>query len=189
MPRSPLAPFHPIVRAWFKETLGKPSAPQEKGWPAIASGDDTLILAPTGTGKTLAAFLWELNQLITSGLASPLGNSVHILYVSPLKALNNDVQRNLELPLRQLSERFAAAGEIFPEIRVAVRTGDTPASARARMLRKAPHILITTPESLHIMLTSVRGRGGGDCRRNSRCRRDQARRTSGFDPRTARRTQ
>jgi len=159
MPRSPLASFHPIVRAWFKETLGTPSAPQEKGWPAIATGDDTLILAPTGTGKTLAAFLWELNQLIVSGLATPLGNSVHILYVSPLKALNNDVQRNLELPLRQLGERFAGAGEIFPEIRVAVRTGDTPASARARMLRKAPHILITTPESLHIMLTSLRGRG------------------------------
>ena len=159
MPRSPLSAFHPIVRQWFKETLGKPSAPQVKGWPAIATGDDTLILAPTGTGKTLAAFLWELNQLIVTGLASPLGNTVHILYVSPLKALNNDVQRNLELPLRQLSERFGTAGEIFPEIRVAVRTGDTPASARARMLRKAPHVLITTPESLHIMLTSLRGRG------------------------------
>ncbi|HEY6218471.1 MAG TPA: DEAD/DEAH box helicase [Gemmatimonadaceae bacterium] len=159
MPKSPLASFHPLVQRWFKETLGTPSDPQKKGWPAIAGGDDTLILAPTGTGKTLAAFLWELNQLIVEGLQAPLGNSVHILYVSPLKALNNDVQRNLELPLTQLSERFSDAGEIFPEIRVAVRTGDTPASARARMLRKAPHILITTPESLHIMLTSLRGRG------------------------------
>ena len=156
---SPLAPFHPPVAKWFREELGKPSAPQERGWPAIASGDDTLILAPTGTGKTLAAFLWELNQLIVDGLEAPLGNAVQILYVSPLKALNNDVQRNLESPLGQLAQRFTDAGELFPEIRVAVRTGDTPASARARMLRKAPHILITTPESLHIMLTSVRGRG------------------------------
>src|SRR2546430_2424239 len=159
MPRTPLGVFHPIVRAWFKETLGKPSAPQEKGWPVIATGDDTLILAPTGTGKTFAAFLWELNQLIVDGLKGPLGNSVYILYVSPLKALNNDVERNLQLPLNQLAKRFAAAGEVFPEIRVAVRTGDTPASARARMLRKSPHILITTPESLHILLTSLRGRG------------------------------
>ena len=150
--------FHPIVRDWFTETLGAPSAPQRAGWPAIAAGSDTLILAPTGTGKTLAAFLWELNALITEGLEAPLANAVHLLYVSPLKALNNDVQRNLERPLAELAARFAAAGEQFPEIRVAVRTGDTPASARARMLRKTPHILITTPESLHILLTSVRGR-------------------------------
>jgi ATP-dependent Lhr-like helicase len=157
-PLAPLAPFHPIVSRWFTETLGEPSAPQRAGWPAIASGSDTLILAPTGTGKTLAAFLWELNALITEGLEAPLANAVHLLYVSPLKALNNDVQRNLERPLAELKERFAAAGERFPEIRVAVRTGDTPASARARMLRKTPHVLITTPESLHILLTSVRGR-------------------------------
>src|SRR3954471_577145 len=125
MARSPLSGFHPIVRAWFKETLGRPSAPQEKGWPAIASGDDALILAPTGTGKTLAAFLWELNQLIVDGLDAPLPNSVQILYVSPLKALNNDVQRNLEAPLADLAARFTNAGERFPEIRVGVRTGDT----------------------------------------------------------------
>src|SRR5213075_15589 len=130
MPKSPLAEFHLLVRRWFTETLGKPSDPQSKGWPAIASGDDTLILAPTGTGKTLAAFLWELNQLIVDGLEAPLGNSVQILYVSPLKALNNDVQRNLEAPLGQLAQRFSDAGKSFPEIRVAVRTGDTPASAR-----------------------------------------------------------
>ncbi|MEP6732471.1 MAG: DEAD/DEAH box helicase [bacterium] len=166
-----LAAFHPIVREWFAETLGVPSAPQRAGWPAIASGADTLILAPTGTGKTLAAFLWELNALITEGLEAPLANAVHLLYVSPLKALNNDVQRNLELPLAQLKERFEKASgplhtgkrneqrlSAFPEIRVAVRTGDTTSSARAKMLRKTPHILITTPESLHILLTSVRGR-------------------------------
>src|SRR5262249_52846625 len=113
----------------------------------------------TGTGKTLTAFLWELNRLIVEGLEEPLPNAVQILYVSPLKALNNDIQRNLEKPLAELKERFAGAGAAFPEIRVAVRTGDTPASARARMLRKAPHILITTPESLHIMLTTTLGRG------------------------------
>jgi len=160
-PRTPAAlrPFHPIVRGWFRDTLGAPSAPQEKGWPAIASAENTLILAPTGTGKTLTAFLWELNQLIVDGLREPLANRVYILYVSPLKALNNDIQRNLERPLAELRERFIADGESFPEIRVAVRTGDTPASARARMIRKSPHILITTPESLHIMLTTVRGRG------------------------------
>lgn len=155
----PLRRFHPLVRRWFRETLGAPSAPQERGWPAIAKGDHTLILAPTGTGKTLAAFLWELDALIRAGADAPLANAIHLLYVSPLKALNNDIQRNLERPLAELQQRFGAAGERFPEIRVAVRTGDTPASARARMLRRTPHILITTPESLHIMLTTVRGRG------------------------------
>jgi ATP-dependent Lhr-like helicase len=156
---SVLARFHPLVRQWFKGTFGNPSDPQGKGWPAIASGAHTLILAPTGTGKTLAAFLWELNELIVRGIEAPLPNAVHLLYISPLKALNNDIQRNLDQPLAELRERFAAAGKEFPEIRVAVRTGDTPASARARMLRKSPHILITTPESLNIMLTTLKGRG------------------------------
>ena len=156
---SPLARFHPAVRKWFKETLGVPSDPQREGWPAIASGEHTLILAPTGTGKTLAAFLWELNDLIVRGMKEPLPNAVQLLYISPLKALNNDIQRNLDRPLRELKERFEADGEKFPDIRVAVRTGDTPASARARMLRRSPHILITTPESLNIMLTTLRGRG------------------------------
>src|SRR3954467_12024271 len=156
---SMLARFHPLVRKWFKDAFGTPSAPQREGWPAIASGAHTLILAPTGTGKTLAAFLWELNELVVRGSGEPLPNVVQLLYISPLKALNNDIQRNLDRPLAELRERFTATGKAFPEIRVAVRTGDTPASARARMLRKSPHILITTPESLHIMLTSVRGRG------------------------------
>ncbi|HXL87098.1 MAG TPA: DEAD/DEAH box helicase, partial [Gemmatimonadaceae bacterium] len=153
------ARFHPLVGQWFEETFGEPSDPQRSGWPAIATGSHTLILAPTGTGKTLAAFLWELNELIVRGLEEPLPNAVHLLYISPLKALNNDIQRNLDRPLAELRSRFAAAGQAFPEIRVAVRTGDTPASARARMLRKSPHILITTPESLNIMLTTLKGRG------------------------------
>jgi ATP-dependent helicase Lhr and Lhr-like helicase len=160
LPRgSPLRLFHPRVAEWFVDSVGAPSEPQRQGWPVIGRGDHTLVLAPTGTGKTFAAFLWELNALISEGLESPLANAVHLLYVSPLKALNNDIQRNLEGPLAELKERFEGAGEPFPDIRVAVRTGDTPASARARMLRKTPHILITTPESLHILLTSVRGRG------------------------------
>src|SRR5438128_226191 len=122
-PRAPsaLKPFHPIVRKWFTETLGSPSAPQREGWPAIASGSHTLILAPTGTGKTLTAFLWELNQLIVDGAKEPLPNGVQILYISPLKALNNDIQRNLEKPLTELRDRFTEAGKKFPEIRVAVR--------------------------------------------------------------------
>src|SRR3954467_441374 len=141
MPRAhpALKAFHPIVRKWFAETLGAPSAPQQQGWPTIAKGVHTLILAPTGTGKTLTAFLWELNALIVDGIADPLPNAVQILYVSPLKALNNDIQRNLERPLKELRQRFDEAGKAFPEIRVAVRTGDTPSSARARMLRKSPH--------------------------------------------------
>jgi ATP-dependent Lhr-like helicase len=151
--------FHPIVQSWFQESFGEPSDPQKSGWPAIATGSHTLILAPTGAGKTLAAFLWELNELIVRGIEEPLPNAVQLLYISPLKALNNDIQRNLDRPLAELRERFAAQGIEFPEIRVAVRTGDTPAAARARMLRKSPHILITTPESLNIMLTSLRGRG------------------------------
>ena len=163
MPRraasSPLTSFHPIVRAWFAERFGAPSEPQRLGWPAIASGEHALILAPTGTGKTLAAFMWELNQLIVRGLESPLPNAVQILYISPLKALGNDVQRNLEQPLAELRARFEAETQEFPEIRIGVRTGDTPPAARARMLRKAPHILITTPESLNILLTSLKGRG------------------------------
>ena len=118
-----LARFHPLVRRWFKETFGEPSDPQREGWPAIASGAHTLVLAPTGTGKTLAAFLWELNEIIARGTKEPLPNAIHLLYISPLKALNNDIQRNLDRPLTELRERFGAAGEKFPEIRVAVRTG------------------------------------------------------------------
>ncbi|MEP7346555.1 MAG: DEAD/DEAH box helicase, partial [Gemmatimonadaceae bacterium] len=124
----------------------------------MASGSDTLILAPTGTGKTLAAFMWELDALIRQGQQQPLPNTIQLLYLSPLKALSNDIQRNVEQPLAELKRRFERAGERFPEIRVAVRTGDTTSSARAKMLRKTPHVLITTPESLHILLTSVRGR-------------------------------
>src|ERR1700722_17938899 len=102
----PIMSFHPLVRQWFDETLGAPSAPQVRGWPAIASGAHTLILAPTGTGKTLAAFLWELNSLIERGREAPLPNGVQILYISPLKALGNDVHTNLDRPPAKSRERF-----------------------------------------------------------------------------------
>ena len=154
----PLSGFHPATRQWFVEAFGTPTEAQRLGWTSIREGRDTLIAAPTGSGKTLAAFLSALDDLVGEGMAAPLPDEVRVLYVSPLKALSNDIQRNLELPLKQLKSRFAAAGEVFPEIRVAVRTGDTPASARSRMLRKTPHILITTPESLHLLLTSPRAR-------------------------------
>jgi ATP-dependent helicase Lhr and Lhr-like helicase len=157
-PVDALAHFHPLVQRWFRRTLGTPSPPQQAGWPAIAAGGHALILAPTGSGKTLAAFLYELDALIREGRDTPLANAVHLLYVSPLKALSNDVHRNLERPLAELAAEFQAAGEPFPEIRVAVRTGDTPASARARMVRKTPYILITTPESLHLLMMSASGR-------------------------------
>src|SRR6266511_2648339 len=146
--------FHPLVRGWFTETFGEPTAPQRDGWPQIASGKHTLIAAPTGSGKTLAAFLWAINGLIERALKGTLDEKTYIVYISPLKALGNDIERNLQAPLRAIRERAAREGIELPEIRVAVRSGDTPASDRSRMLRKPPHILITTPESLFILLTA-----------------------------------
>ncbi len=150
--------FHPVVRRWFEKTFGEPSPPQTKGWPSISSGTNTLILAPTGSGKTLAAFLWAINHLVEQHLAETLKPGVRILYVSPLKALNNDIQRNLELPLAGIRKEAEAEGIALPIITTAVRTGDTPQSRRAAMLRTPPDILITTPESLYLMLTSKRMR-------------------------------
>src|SRR5258706_4787356 len=148
----PLQHFHPTVRRWFTERIGTPSAPQVEGWPRIRSGQHTLISAPTGTGKTLAAFLWAIDELLRRGPA--LADQTHVLYVSPLKALGNDVQKNLERPLAEL-ERLDPG---FPEVRVLVRTGDTKPAARTAMSKRPPHILVTTPESLYIMLTSDAGR-------------------------------
>ncbi len=128
-----LAGFHPVVAAWFRATYGHPTEPQARGWPRIAAGEDTLIAAPTGSGKTLAAFLACLDDLIRRSLTQGLGERTYILYVSPLKALCNDVHRNLETPLAELGLAFAAAGLALPPIRTAVRTGDTPAAERAKM--------------------------------------------------------
>src|SRR5512141_1374863 len=153
-----LEPFHPLIGGWFRDRFGAPTEPQRIGWPRIAAGEDVLIAAPTGSGKTLAAFLACLDELVRRGLREPLGDRISILYISPLKALSNDVHRNLEAPLAELAAYAAARGEPFPEIRVAVRTGDTPAAERARLAKRPPHILVTTPESLFILLTTERGR-------------------------------
>ncbi len=150
--------FHPLISRWFADRFGEPTAPQTLGWAEIAQGRDTLIAAPTGSGKTLAAFLWSLNQLIQTGSAGELDDRTSVLYISPLKALGNDIQKNLQEPLAQLQRLGAEAGIALPEVRVAVRSGDTPARERALMVRRPPHILITTPESLYILLTAERSR-------------------------------
>jgi ATP-dependent Lhr-like helicase len=150
--------FLPFVRRWFDETFREPTTPQRQGWEAIASGRDTLIVAPTGAGKTLAAFLWALDHLYRLGLDGRLENRVYVVYVSPLRALNNDIEKNLRAPLAGLRAAATAEGLTPPEIRVAVRTGDTLAPARQAMTRRPPHVLITTPESLYILLTSERFR-------------------------------
>ena len=148
----PLQHFHPTVRRWFEERIGTPSAPQLEGWPRIREGGHTLIAAPTGTGKTLAAFLWAIDGLLREGPSLP--DETRVLYVSPLKALGNDVQKNLQGPLADLR----AMDPALAALRVLVRTGDTPASERQSMGRRPPHILVTTPESLYILLTSQGGR-------------------------------
>ncbi|HET9987362.1 MAG TPA: DEAD/DEAH box helicase, partial [Kofleriaceae bacterium] len=153
-----LETFHPLIGGWFRDRFGAPTEPQRIGWPRIAAGEDVLIAAPTGSGKTLAAFLACLDALVRRGLERPLESRTEILYISPLKALSNDVHRNLEAPLAQLAERAAKEGVKFPAIRVATRTGDTPVGERAKMAKHPPHILVTTPESLFILLTSVKGR-------------------------------
>jgi len=157
--------FHPAIATWFTETFGEPSPPQAQGWPVIAQNQNVLILAPTGSGKTLAAFLWCINDLLHRAEKSDreifernvLGG-IHTLYISPLKALNNDIEKNLRAPLDGIRRTMSAAGSHAPHLRVLVRTGDTPAPVRQQMLKHPPHILITTPESLYIMLTSARSR-------------------------------
>ncbi|MGN6593230.1 MAG: DEAD/DEAH box helicase, partial [Terriglobales bacterium] len=150
--------LHPAVERWFADRFGTASEPQALGWPVIAAGRDTLIAAPTGSGKTLAAFLIALDALFRQAAAGALGDETRIVYVSPLKALANDVQKNLEAPLAEIRAVAGAMGLLVPEIRVAVRSGDTLANARGAMLRRPPHILVTTPESLYILLTSAGGR-------------------------------
>src|ERR1700688_1012330 len=145
----PLAGFHSTIQSWFAQRFGEPTEPQREGWPHIRAGRHTFISAPTGMGKTLAAYLAAIDSLARQGPA--LCDQTSVLYVSPLRALSNDVQKNLQGPLRELTELDPA----LPKIRVLVRTGDTPQRERAAMLRRPPHILVTTPESLYILLTSA----------------------------------
>jgi ATP-dependent Lhr-like helicase len=150
--------FHPVVEAWFARRFPSPTAAQARAWPAIARGEDTLIAAPTGSGKTLAAFLFCLDRLVRDAYDGALGDETSVLYVSPLKALSADVQKNLEQPLAEIAEVAASMGLAPPAIRTGLRTGDTPAAERQRAAKRPPHVLVTTPESLFLLLTSDSGR-------------------------------
>ena len=157
MPAS-LAWAHPLVRDWFIQRFGTPTEPQEQGWPHILAGHTTLISAPTGSGKTLAAFLACIDRLVRKALEGDLQDRTEVLYISPLKALGNDIQKNLEVPLGEILQRAGACGLLMPQIRTAVRTGDTLMHERRAMLKHPPHILVTTPESLYILLTAEKSR-------------------------------
>src|SRR5712691_6209871 len=148
--------FHPAVQRWFESAFGQPTSAQAQGWDEIAAGRHTLIEAPTGSGKTLAAFLWCLNDL---ACRPPQTAGVQVLYVSPLKALNNDIQRNLEEPLAGIRAAARELGIETPDISVDVRTGDTPNSLRQRQVRRPPQVFITTPESLYLLLTARKSQG------------------------------
>ena len=150
---------HPVIQAWFTARFGTATEPQIAGWPAILRGEATLISAPTGSGKTLAAFLVCIDGLLRQALSGALAPQTQVVYVSPLKALSNDVQKNLDGPLKEIQQMALERGFLCPEIRTGVRTGDTPMKDRAAMLKAPPHILVTTPESLYLLLTSAKARG------------------------------
>jgi ATP-dependent helicase Lhr and Lhr-like helicase len=157
---NPLSVFHPIVREWFENRFEAPTEAQALGWAAIAENRNTLISAPTGSGKTLAAFLLCIDRLMQTGMKGDLPELAQVVYVSPLKALSNDIHRNLSTPLQEISRLAHKKGAPIPDIRIALRTGDTPAHERQAWARKPPHIWITTPESFYILLTSESGRRG-----------------------------
>src|SRR5271169_759437 len=149
---------HPVVQEWFARRFGTPTEPQEQGWPRILERRPTLISAPTGSGKTLAAFLICIDRLLRKAIAGTLELETEVVYVSPLKALSNDIQKNLDGPLREIQALALERGYLCPEIRTGVRTGDTLPAERQRMLKRPPHILVTTPESLYILLTAEKSR-------------------------------
>ena len=149
---------HPLVQEWFTARFSTPTEPQEQGWPHILAGHTTLISAPTGSGKTLAAFLACIDRLVFKALAGELHDRTEVLYISPLKALGNDIQKNLEIPLGEILQMAGDRGLLMPEIRTAVRTGDTLMKDRRLMLKRPPHILVTTPESFYILLTAEKSR-------------------------------
>src|SRR5688572_23891068 len=154
----PSSEFHPLVSRWFREALGEPTPAQAQGWAAIRQGRHTLIAAPTGSGKTLAAFLTALDDLVKEAEVAPLPNEVRVIYVSPLKALSADIHKNLAEPRRGIRRLAEESGGSVPRMTAAVRTGDTSQTERAAMLRTPPHILVTTPESLYLLLTASRSR-------------------------------
>ena len=154
----PLQSFHPVVQEWFTTRLGEPTEVQRASWPAIHSGHHALISAPTGSGKTLAAFLTCIDHLLRQAIGGELEDGIQVVYVSPLRALSHDIHKNLELPLAEISELALSAGFLGPRIRVEVRTGDTPAAERQQQLKHPPHILVTTPESLFLLVTARRSR-------------------------------
>src|SRR5271170_6504583 len=149
---------HPLVRDWFAAKFGTPTEPQEQGWPHILAGETTLICAPTGSGKTFAAFLACIDRLVRKAIAGELEDKTEVLYVSPLKALGNDIQKNLDTPLGEILQLAQQRGYLMPQIRTAVRTGDTLMRDRRAMQIRPPHILVTTPESLYILLTAEKSR-------------------------------
>src|ERR1700731_3550120 len=160
-PQSPVTGLewaHPLVHDWFVARFGTPTEPQREGWSHILAGKTTLISAPTGSGKTLAAFLICIDRLVRKALSGELTDRTEVLYVSPLKALSNDIQKNLEIPLGEILQLAAERGLLMPPIRTAVRTGDTLMRDRRAMLMRPPHILVTTPESLYILLTAGKSR-------------------------------
>src|SRR5580765_1918783 len=154
----PLSRFHPVIERWFSNRFAEPTEPQKRAWPVIQEGGDVLIAAPTGSGKTFAAFLSAIDGLVRQGLKGELRDEIQVLYVSPLKALSNDVQKNLSEPLAEIRATLAEQGLPDVEVKTLVRTGDTPQSERQAMLKQPPHILVTTPESLYLILTSERAR-------------------------------
>ncbi len=153
-----LAWAHPLIRDWFIKEMGKPTLPQQKGWPLISKRKHTLICSPTGSGKTLAAFLTCINELVKKSLASKLKEETKVLYISPLKALGNDIQKNLKQPLNEIERLVKEKNLHMTPIEVAVRSGDTPQIERRTMLNHPPHILVTTPESLYLLLTAEKSR-------------------------------
>src|SRR5436190_7547585 len=142
--------FHPVIWGWFEKKFGSPTEPKQRRWPAIQSRQHTLIAAPTGSGKTLAAFFAELDLLFQAGLEGKLKDETSVVYVSPLKALSNDIHKNLEEPLGEIRAALKENGGDEVDVCAAVRTGDTPAAKRQALLRKPAHILVTTPESLYL---------------------------------------
>jgi len=158
VPANPLSPFHPAVAAWFAGAFAGPTDAQRAAWSAIKSGHHTLVAAPTGSGKTLAAFLGAIDSLVRQGVDGGLRDETQVVYVSPLKALSNDIERNLEAPIKGIRDELARHGLADVAIRSWVRTGDTPSGERERMRRRPPHIVVTTPESLYVLLGSESGR-------------------------------